>query len=183
METNFIDSLCRAIGIDPNKDWRPVNGFPYWVSDSGDVVRIVNNRVCKLKQNYATGGYVSVLLYADGRKNKKPCLVHSLVLETFVGPRPNGYHACHNNGDKHDNRLSNLRWDTVKANSEDKKVHGTYTKGRQMPWTILEEHQVLEIRSKLGKVSQRNLAEFYGVSQGAIANISTGKAWGWLKKA
>lgn len=51
--------------------------------------------------------------------------VHRLVLETFVGPRPEGAEACHNNGDKLDNRLTNLRWDTPGANARDKLAHGT----------------------------------------------------------
>lgn len=48
-------------------------------------------------------------------------MIHKLVLEAFVGERPSGMQACHGNGDKTDNRLVNLRWDTVKANHRDKK--------------------------------------------------------------
>jgi hypothetical protein len=51
-------------------------------------------------------------------------LVHALVLEAFVGPRPPGHETCHNNGDRSDNRLSNLRWDTSAANSADIIRHG-----------------------------------------------------------
>lgn len=29
---------------------------------------------------------------------------HVAVLQAFVGPRPVGHFACHNNGNKHDNR-------------------------------------------------------------------------------
>jgi len=46
-----------------------------------------------------------------------PVPVHHLVLEVFVGPRPEGTVACHNNGDGYDNRVRNLRWDTRKANA------------------------------------------------------------------
>ena len=54
--------------------------------------------------------------------------IHSLVLEAFVGPRPEGYVACHNNGIPTDNRAENLRWDTQANNNNDKITHGTSKK-------------------------------------------------------
>ncbi|MGC5078489.1 HNH endonuclease signature motif containing protein [Agrococcus sp. DT81.2] len=45
--------------------------------------------------------------------------VHHLVLEAFVGPRPDGMFGCHWNDDPYDNRLENLRWATPSANSLD----------------------------------------------------------------
>ena len=51
-------------------------------------------------------------------------LVHQLVLEAFVGPRPPGLQACHANDDPADNRLANLRWDTPSANRQDATRNG-----------------------------------------------------------
>lgn len=56
-------------------------------------------------------------------------LVHQLVLEAFVGPRPEGMEGCHNNGDCTDNRLENLRWDTSSNNKLDMLIHGTHPNG------------------------------------------------------
>lgn len=39
--------------------------------------------------------------------------VATLVLETFVGPCPEGMKAIHINGDAEDNRLENLKWGTA----------------------------------------------------------------------
>lgn len=55
--------------------------------------------------------------------------VHCVVLETFIGPRPDGFHACHNNGVRNDARLCNLRWDTPVNNMADKVKHGTVWRG------------------------------------------------------
>jgi HNH endonuclease/NUMOD4 motif len=56
-------------------------------------------------------------------------LMHRLVLEAFVGPCPRGMQCCHKDGNRANNKLENLRWDTQKKNEQDKKCHGTYGKG------------------------------------------------------
>jgi hypothetical protein len=67
-------------------------------------------------------GYIVATISGIG----KPCYwrpVHQLILETFVGIRPEGYHTRHLNGDKMDNRLSNLCWGTASENREDTVRH------------------------------------------------------------
>lgn len=50
--------------------------------------------------------------------------VHRLVLESFIGPAPSEEHdGCHGDGDRANNRLGNLRWDTKKANAADRVRH------------------------------------------------------------
>lgn len=51
-------------------------------------------------------------------------LVHQLVLEAFVGPRPPGALTRHINDDGMDNRLTNLRWGTTRENVEDAFLNG-----------------------------------------------------------
>lgn len=67
-------------------------------------------------------GYCRVSVRKDGKK--KSLYIHSLVLEAFVGPRPTGMDCCHNNDDKADNRLCNLRWDSRANNLADRKRNG-----------------------------------------------------------
>lgn len=99
--------------------WKPVAGFPrYEVSDQG---RVRSNRV--LNGSAAGDGYRKVILCRPGEQAHT--YVHSLVLETFVGPRPPGMYACHNDGDRGNNALANLRWDTPSANNLDQLKHGT----------------------------------------------------------
>lgn len=52
------------------------------------------------------GSYLAVSV------NYKHHYVHRLVLETFVGPCPEGMECDHVNRDRSDNRLQNLRWVT-----------------------------------------------------------------------
>lgn len=74
-----------------------------------------------LQQSLNSHGYPVVGLSVDGKAESFQ--VHRLVLEAFVGPRPDGMEACHGNDDPTDNRLANLRWDSHVANIEDRERH------------------------------------------------------------
>jgi hypothetical protein len=56
--------------------------------------------------------------------------IHGAVLEAFVGPRPEGMEACHNNGNPAANRLENLRWDTHAGTVADVHLHAGFHKSR-----------------------------------------------------
>lgn len=45
--------------------------------------------------------------------------VHRLVLEAFIGPRPEGMICCHYDGNPQNNKPENLRWDTHYGNAQD----------------------------------------------------------------
>lgn len=66
-----------------------------------------------------------VSLRQDGIQSFR--LVHQLVLEAFIGPRPAGMMACHNDGNPANNRVENLRWDTQSSNIFDAIGQGTHT--------------------------------------------------------
>lgn len=116
--------------------WKAIPGYEgfYEVSDQGRVRsldRIVpasNGTSRRLRGKIKapqTGaeGYLMVTLYrgSEGRT----MTVHRIVMNTFAGPRPEGMERCHNNGDRTDNRLANLRYDTRSENMFDTVRHGT----------------------------------------------------------
>ncbi len=104
--------------------------------------------------------------------------MHTLVLLAFVGPRPDDMQACHNDGDKNNNRLSNLRWDFPARNHADKKRHGTQTSGEDHPPAKLTWDEVRIIRRLLDqRVSEGKIARAFGVTQVAISHIAIGKTW------
>lgn len=179
--------------------WLPVVGFEgsYEVSDAGDVRSLdrqidqknwrgnlktytYKGKLLKLQED--KDGYIRASLYCRKKLFFKP--VHLLVLEAFVGERPGSgdmIHGCHGNGDKKDNRLSNLRWDTKEENCLDRDRHGTTARGEAQGSAKLTEEQVREIRKlhvprsrTLGNVA---LAKRFGVSDALISNIIKGKNW------
>lgn len=117
--------------------WNPVAGWEgtYEVSNLGRVrgldrvgyggVRIMGRILRPIGGMSKRVPYPLVALSRGGRQGERYYrFIHKLVLEAFVGPRPAGMEACHNNGDAKDNRLSNLRWDTHVSNMEDNFAHG-----------------------------------------------------------
>ena len=98
------------------------------------------NKQMLLKFAIDRHSYTYVILCKN--KNRKKCMIHKLVLATFVGPCPIDMESRHLNGIRHDNRLMNLRYGTKKENMSDKILHGTnynIPKGSQCPWSKVTE--------------------------------------------
>lgn len=105
------------------EEWRPVVGYEgvYEVSSIGRVARVAGGRgatpgIKKLATQLR--GYKQVALSKDNVQRTRN--VHQLVAEAFLGPRPEGMEVCHNNQKHGDNRVENLRYDTHKANCEER---------------------------------------------------------------
>lgn len=177
--------------------WLPVLGFEglYEVSDLGRVRAVErtlcyericpSGRVVQVRRHYPAvllkpgtvkSGHKLVVL---GRGN--PRLVHRLVLDAFVGPRPPGKEALHGDGDPANNRLTNLRWGTRSENMRDAIRHGTYRscvlEGAK-PRAILRPEDINPIRARLtAGESHSSIGRDYGVGRSAIAQIGRGKTW------
>jgi hypothetical protein len=110
--------------------WMPIPGYEglYEVSDLGRVYGFRSNKVLKPNVKPKNGYRVVCLQYPGHRKYH---LVHRLVLRAFVGEPPEGWDACHNNGNSSDNRLENLRWGTRSENILDEVRHGTHRNSRK----------------------------------------------------
>ena len=154
--------------------WKPVVGYEglYEVSSNGC---IRNARTGKLKTY--THNRQKRRPFVGLWRNNKICVIypHKAVLEAFVGMRPIGMEACHNNGDPFDNRLENLRWDTTRNNQLDRIKHGTSNQGERCAAAKLTEAQVRAIRADTRL--QREIAVDYGVRENAISRIKSGKRW------
>lgn len=161
-------------------EYRDVPGFPgYRVGNDGTIwscrwwnkKRLEKGAWKKLSPSTSKKGYKRVVLKLAFEHR----LVHRLVLETFIGPCPPGMQACHKNGKRYDNRLSNLRWDTQQNNEADKKRHGTNRSGRRK----LTSEDVRQIREDylLGRGVAPVLAKKYGMSAQNIHTIAQKKTW------
>lgn len=105
-------------------------------------------------------------------------LLNWLVLETFIGPRPPKADACHNDGDRSNNKLRNLRWDSRKGNFADMAEHGTRPWGSNNAHAKLREADIPVIRKlKREGLSAVEIGLMYGVSDSAIRDIVNRRRW------
>lgn len=162
--------------------WKPVIDCPefYEVSNLGRVRSWAPRRRAKTKPAIPairalviTGTYYSVLLTIGGRPRLKR--VHHMVLDAFVGPRGPGQEARHLNGNRLDNRLSNLRWGTRTENGNDMLVHGTHTIGARNGNAKLTAEQSREIYRRVHAGEEgHSLAKEFGLSDATISRIKNG---------
>ncbi len=87
--------------------WRPVLGYEglYEISDYGRVWSLTR---LALLTPIKSDEYPQVSLFRNGSEKRRP--IAALVLETFVGPAPEGHVARPKNGRRNDVRLTNLMW-------------------------------------------------------------------------
>lgn len=93
----------------------------YWISDTG---RVKNSDGHLLVTPIRGSGYQYVVLSLGSNENKKLTPVHTLVCETFHGPRPEGMVCRHLDGDPLNNCSENLAWGTQSENMHDAVRHG-----------------------------------------------------------
>ena len=125
--------------------WLPVVGFEglYSVSDLGRVRSeargwVPQSRLLKPDPR-PRDGYLYICLWKERRR--RGICVHRLVLEAFVGPRPQGMQCRHLNGHKRDNRLINLCWGTSAENAADRDRHGRTARGDEH-WSRLSPERL-----------------------------------------
>lgn len=122
---------------DPTTRWAPIPGSDgYEVSEDGRlralarvVMRSNGNPLPlpdrEIKTRPALGnGYLYARIVFSGKK--KSVFVHRAVAEAFIGPRPPGMLVLHNDGNKNNNHVGNLRYGTYTDNLNDAVKHGTH---------------------------------------------------------
>jgi hypothetical protein len=144
------------------------------VSDMGRVAKIKSTRASKagLRGGVCPKGYVRV------RIGKKMMRVHRLVAEAFI-PNPNGLESInHKDGNKTNNRASNLEWCTCKENS----IHSVSVLGNGVGskngMAKLTESSIYEIRRLISMgVPNTRIADAFGVTHSIIRDVRKGITW------
>jgi len=83
--------------------------------------------------------------------------------------------GAHNDGNRANPYLSNLRWDTRKGNHADKVRHGTQPRGESVLTAKLNETIVAKIRRS--QASSRELSETLGVCSSLIRQVRRRVIW------
>lgn len=136
------------------------------------------------RRKHAETGYFAVDLIGLDGKRRRGLFVHALVLTAFHGTRPHGMSASHLNGDRSDNRIANLCWESMGDNLRRRAAHGTLLFGARNPKAKLTESQASWAMEMVNSrtLTGRAVARLLGVSGSAISSITTGSSWKHVRR-
>ena len=170
------------------EEWRAYEPFGGWyeVSSHGRVRSWRNGRysgrretprIMSAATNKTTGYQMVNLRDLEGKQRCKT--VHSLVAESFIGPRPEGLEIRHLNGIKADCRASNLVYGTKKENAADRVLHGTQYFGEGHPQAKLNRDKARAIRVlwDSGQFSYKMIGDMFDVCTATVRDVIAGTTW------
>lgn len=131
-------------------------------------------------------GYLRVCLTINGIRKSR--LVHQLVAAEFLPPKPTPRHEIrHLDGNRQNNRDTNLAWGTQQENADDRERHGRTSRGaahsaankrgRRSPLYRLTGNDAVEIRLayQSGREDMKSLALRFNVGLQTISDLIHGK--------
>jgi len=166
------------------EEWRQIPSFPdYLASNMGRVRRSRPSPHKAMKADAMSpcvdskGFYNRVCLRKDGWS--KAVTVHSVVAEAFIGPKPAGLMVNHKDGNKKNNRASNLEYVTNSENQRHAHRLGLSKpkRGDEHANAKLTENDVRKIMLLEGALKQTEIAKLFRVSKPTINRIFRGGMW------
>lgn len=158
------------------EEWRDIKGYEglYKISNTGKVFSCISNRL--MKPVFSGSGYKQVGLSKDMKVTGK--MVHRLVAEAFIPNPENKRTVNHIDGNKLNNDVSNLEWNTYSENLKHAYKHGLnyWCKGKGKPFRkvcMIDEYtgEILKTYDSIGEAyKDHNL-----FSQTAIIDVCVGK--------
>lgn len=159
--------------------WKVVEGYKkYSVSNLGNMrygERLLRKR---LNLRYGKHGRFTISMYRP-LKGVKTFKIAFLVAQAFIGKRPDGLQINHIDGDRTNDRVSNLEYVTCKENIRHAIRLGLRPNGENMPFAKLKEEDVRHILNTYsGKPCEvNNFGKRYGVNPSTISNILHRRKW------
>ena len=163
---------------------RDVLGYEklFSVTEDGEVYSKRTNKI--LKQVNSGKGYLTIPTKIGGRDGVyKTFRVHRMVAEAYIENPHKKPFVNHLDGDKHNNKVSNLEWCTAKENFNHAMQIGLYihSVGEANGSSKLTKDKVLNIRERYTprhkKDGARALSRELGVSHKTILQVVNKETW------
>ncbi len=166
----------------------PIKGYggKYFADESGRVWSSGSNKIPNggfLKPWLIGNGYESIMLYQDKKPSK--FLVHRIIAQSFI-PNPNNLpEVNHKDGDRLNNRSSNLEWVSSKQNKQHAIALGLYkrlgqnpVRGARHPKAKFKEDDIILIRhmAECGD-SYASIGRLFDTTGENISSIVRRKTW------
>jgi len=121
------------------------NIYSYWtLGSTAEINYDITPR--KLKGRLTNAGYLGVCI-KHNKKEFKSRDVHRLICRVFYGK--SNLTASHLDGNKLNNKLSNLKYETYSDNHKRKLIHGTHDRGCNNSRSKINKEELKEIRKLL----------------------------------
>lgn len=146
---------------------RAIEGYwgYYYVDNKGRIFSLKNNMY--LKPEVSGGGYLRVQLSKNGEKQK--FLVHRLVAQYFVKNKEGKPEVNHKDGNKLNNKSSNLEWVTRKENEQHSSRMGLKPVGMKNGNAKYSDEKIREVLSLCeSDLTRKEISKLTGVSENYI---------------
>lgn len=144
----------------------------YSVTEDGEVFGYQRGKR-KIKGQINNSGYLLVMLQRD--YERWAVSVHRLVVQTFLGPSHGDVN--HKDGNKLNNKVSNLEWCSHLENMRHGFKGGRFPLGEKQWQSKLEPKDIHFIRDNPKSYTNAQLARRYKVSPSCICKIRKRLAW------
>lgn len=134
MKADIFPGLFKAdTGNITEEIWKFHPDYPYKFSNLGNVISYCNPSKPRVITGSRIRGHHRIEFPLNDGVRGPQTMLHKVIAELFLGPRPAYKHeVCHRNGNRDDNRASNLYWGTRHENSTDRHTHnGTSNGGKR----------------------------------------------------
>jgi len=157
-----------------NEIWKQYKDTNYSISNFGNVYSHLTEKL--LNPFVDSDGYFQVML--RGSKKAITRRVHRLVAEAFIHNPENKSQVNHIDGNKSNNVLENLEWNTPFENVIHSVELGLSPKGEKSYLAKLSENDVVSIKDLIiNGFSNQELANEFKVDSGTIGQIRSKKTW------
>ncbi len=154
----------------------------YKVTPLGDVYSIKFNKVKLLKVSITKSGYGRVRISNDGKASTVS--IQRIVAKTFLDDYSEDLQVNHVDGNKLNNRVSNLEMVTAKENilhSYRTGLHSQLGERNAKSKLKIQEIKLIKQLLKESNLKQETIGLLFGVNRVTICNINTGKNWGHVQ--